>query len=100
MYFAASSTAPPSGGRRLFEPDKPCDTAELAEMQTADSVGCGAEPVTKTTYTGGSAPSALCDCCSVEVGQSEHKTSLCALVEVASTVQRERKAEALRGPER
>ena len=48
VYFAASSTAPPSGGRRLFEPDKPCDTAELAEMQTADSVGCGAEPVKKS----------------------------------------------------
>ena len=61
-------------------------TAELTAMQAADSVGCGAEPVEKTTYTnGGSAPSALCDCCSVEVGQSEHKASLCALVEVGST---------------
>ena len=61
-------------------------TAEFTAMQAADSVGCGSEPVRKTTYTnGGSAPSALCDCCSVEVGQSEHKTSLCALVEVAST---------------
>ena len=60
-------------------PEMEC-TAELAEMQTADSVGCGAKPIQRMTYstgTGGSAPSALCDCCPVEVGQSEHKELLC-----------------------
>ena len=61
-------------------------TAELAAMQTADSVGCGTGGPSKTEYTsGGTAPSALCDCCSIEVGASEHKASLCELDEVAST---------------
>ena len=66
-------------------PEMDC-TAELAEMQAADSVGCGAEPVKKSTYTtGGTAPSALCDCCPVEVGESEHRAALCNITEVAAT---------------
>ena len=31
VYLAASSTAPPSGGRRLFEPDKPLELSEGAQ---------------------------------------------------------------------
>ena len=61
-------------------------TAELAAMQADDTAGCGAEPVKKSTYTtGGTAPSALCDCCPVEVGESEHKAALCNMTEVAET---------------
>ena len=46
MYFAASSTAPPSGGRRLFEPDKPhelsgCEDAadEFVKQLSEEALG-------------------------------------------------------------
>ena len=46
VYFAASSTAPPSGGRRLFEPDKPhelsgCEDAadEFVKQLSEEALG-------------------------------------------------------------
>ena len=41
-------------------PEMEC-TAELAEMQTADSVGCGPEPERTSRTSINTAPAALCD---------------------------------------
>ena len=57
-------------------------TSELAGMQTADSVGCGPEPEHTSRTSINTAPSALCDCCSIEV-VPPYKDTLCNITEVA-----------------
>ena len=54
-------------------------TSELAELQAADA-GCGPEPEPTSRTSISTAPSGLCDCCSIEVVPD--KDPLCAIAEV------------------